>query len=208
MRALLLVDIQNDFMPGGTLAVGDGDAVVGVANKLSGLFDLVVATQDWHPARHASFASSHEGRGPGEVVDLDGMQQVLWPDHCVQNTPGASFHSGLDVAAIDLVVRKGTDARIDSYSAFFDNARMKETGLDGHLRRAGVTDLVVVGVATDYCVLFSALDARDLGYEVTVVTDGVRAVDLMPGDAERAFDRIREAGCVLAGSDEIEESGR
>lgn len=203
MRALLLVDIQNDFMPGGSLAVNEGDAVVPVANRLSASFELVVATQDWHPSEHASFASNHRGKRPGEEVDVDGIRQVLWPAHCVQNTPGASFHSGLDVTPIQLVVHKGVDPRVDSYSTFFDNARLRDTGLSAKLRDAGVTDIVLVGVATDYCVLYSALDARELGFGVTVISDGVRAVDLMPGDADRAFKRMREAGCIVLSESEL-----
>jgi nicotinamidase/pyrazinamidase len=152
VRSLLLVDLQNDFMPGGALAVADGDAVVGVANALMPRFSLVVASQDWHPADHGSFASAHPGGKPGDVVDLAGVEQVLWPDHCVQDAPGASFHSGLDVAGIDRVVRKGTDPAVDSYSAFFDNDRRRDTGLAAFLEKSGAEELVVLGLATDYCV--------------------------------------------------------
>ncbi len=152
MRALILVDIQNDFMPFGALPVPDGDAVVPVANALAPLFPLVVATQDWHPPGHGSFASAHPSAKPGDVTTLGGVEQVLWPDHCVQNMPGASFHSGLDVAYITHVVRKGVDPAIDSYSAFFDNDRRSSTGLSDLLERHGVHELVVLGLATDYCV--------------------------------------------------------
>lgn len=200
MRALLLIDIQNDFMPFGSLPVADGDAVVAIANVLAGRFELVVATQDWHPANHGSFASNHPGMRPGEVVELGGRPQVLWPDHCVQNTPGASFHSGLDVAAIDLVVRKGTDPAIDSYSGFFDNGHLKDTGLAKALRERGVNEVVLVGLATDYCVKFTALDARAEGFAVTVVTDGVRAVDLDAGDGDQALAEMASAGCRLTRS--------
>ncbi|MRS11799.1 MAG: bifunctional nicotinamidase/pyrazinamidase [Actinobacteria bacterium] len=197
MRALLLVDIQNDFCPGGALAVPDGDAVVAVANALIPRFSLVVATQDWHPAGHGSFASAHEGRAPGEVVELGGVQQVLWPDHCVQNSAGASLHSGLDVAGIDRVTRKGTDPGIDSYSAFFDNDHAKDTGLAAFLEERCATDLVVLGLATDYCVKFTVLDAAGLGFGVTVIADGCRAVDLSEGDGERAFAEMRSAGARI-----------
>lgn len=200
MRALLLVDVQNDFMPFGALPVVHGDEVVAVANTLAPLFDFVVASQDWHPADHGSFASNHPGRAPGDVIDLGGLEQVLWPDHCVQDTAGASFHSRLDVARIDAVVRKGTDPAIDSYSTFFDNAHRKDTGLNDLLRSKGVTSIVIMGLATDYCVLASALDARSAGLEVTVVRDGVRAVDLNPGDGEAALARMREAGCEIVTS--------
>lgn len=199
MRALVLVDVQNDFMPFGALPVPHGDEVVDVANRMMGQFDFVVATQDWHPADHGSFASAHDGREPGAVVDLGGVQQVLWPDHCVQGAPGASFHSSLDVASIQAVVRKGTDATIDSYSGFFDNGHLKATGLDELLRARGVTDIWLVGLATDYCVLATALDARGLGYGVSVVEAGVRAVDLSPGDGEAALEAMRAAGCDVLG---------
>ena len=197
MRALLLVDVQNDFMPGGTLPVPDGDAVVAVANALAPEFGFVVATQDWHPAGHSSFASSYPGRVPGDVIDLEGEQQVLWPDHCVQNTPGASLHSGLDVALIDHVVRKGTDPAIDSYSAFFDNLHRRDTGLLQLLGERGVDELFIVGLATDYCVRWTALDARAVGLGVAVVTDGVRAVEREPGDGAHALEEIRAAGCRI-----------
>lgn len=202
MRALLLVDIQNDFMPGGSLAVPGGDEVVSVANAMAPGFGFVVATQDWHPAGHASFASAHAGKAPGDVVPLDGIEQVLWPDHCVQDSPGASFHSRLDVSQIDLVVCKGVDPRIDSYSAFYDNRHLRDTGLAAALRERGVSEIWLVGVATDYCVLFTALDGRELGFEVVVVESGVRAVNLRPEDGRRALDRMREAGCRISSVEE------
>lgn len=196
MRALLLVDIQNDFMPFGALPVRDGDSVVAVANALGPAFSLVVATQDWHPTDHTSFASNHPGHVPGDVVTLpEGEEQVLWPDHCVQNTPGASFHSGLDVGLIDHVVHKGTDPAIDSYSAFFDNLHLRDTGLLDLLAMRGVDDLYIVGLTTDYCVRWTAHDARSFGMGVTVVVDGVRAVDLTDGDGDRAIEEMRAAGC-------------
>ncbi len=203
MNALVLVDIQNDFMPFGSLPVPDGDEVVEVANALARVFEIVVATQDWHPADHASFASNHEGRVSGETIELDGITQVLWPDHCVQNTPGASFHSGLDVAAIDLVVRKGSDRAIDSYSGFFDNGHLRDTGLAEALRSLGVDDVTLVGLATDYCVKYTALDARALGFRVSVVADGVRAVDLRPGDGAAAIDEMRSAGCRIVSAKDL-----
>jgi len=175
MRALLIIDVQNDFMPDGSLAVADGDAVVPVANALAAHFELVVASQDWHPAHHSSFASNHPGNAPGDIVQVDGIAQVLWPDHCVQHTPGASFHSALDVARIDAVIRKGTDPGIDSYSAFFDNGRRRDTGLADLLGNQGVEEVWLVGLATDYCVKWTALDARSVGLSVAVVTDGVLA---------------------------------
>lgn len=197
MTALLLVDLQNDFMPGGALAVPNGDEVVAVANRLAPRYELVVATQDWHPPNHGSFASNHPGKKPYDVVDLHGVQQTLWPDHCVQGTPGASFHSGLDIGPIDQVVRKGTDPAIDSYSTFFDNARRKETRLHDFLREQGVDNLDVMGLATDYCVLFSVLDARELSYEVRVLREGCRGIGLNKGDIDFAFRKMSEAGARL-----------
>jgi nicotinamidase/pyrazinamidase len=196
-RALILVDIQNDFMPFGALPVARGDEVVEVANRLMGTVDLVVATQDWHPGDHGSFASNHPGHAPGDVVELGGVPQVLWPDHCVQGSPGASFHSALEVARIDVVVRKGTDPAIDSYSGFFDNGHRKDTGMSALLHDHGVRDITLVGLATDYCVKYTALDAAEAGYIVTVVEDGVRAVDLNAGDGEAALQQMREAGCTV-----------
>lgn len=203
MEALIIVDVQNDFMPFGSLPVAAGDEVVPIANALLGAFSLVVATQDWHPVDHGSFASSHEGHAPGEVVRLGGVDQVLWPDHCVQGTPGASFHSALDVAGVNAVVRKGIDAGIDSYSAFFDNGQQRDTGLTALLRSRGVGSVTLLGLATDYCVFLSALDALAGGFKTTVVRDGCRAVDLSPGDGETAFEKMRGAGCTVMDSREI-----
>ncbi len=200
MRALLVVDLQNDFMPGGSLAVPDGDATVPVANALMPAFTLVVATQDWHPADHGSFAVNHPGHVPGDMVELGGVPQVLWPAHCVQGSNGADFHPDLRVVDIDRVVHKGTDPGIDSYSTFYDNARQKETGLDAFLKSHDVDELVILGLATDYCVLFSALDAIELGYAVTVVRDGCRGIDLAEGDSERAYEKMAAAGAAIVDS--------
>lgn len=198
MDALLLVDIQNDFLPGGTLAVPQGDWVVGVANRLMPRFELVVATKDWHPADHISFARNHPGRQPGDVVEVDGFAQVLWPVHCVQETPGAEFAAGLNVAGIHHVVEKGADPMIDSYGGFFDNERRRSTGLEDYLKQRGVRRVFIMGLATDYCVKFTALDAVDLGFETHLVLDGCRGVDLKPGDVERAVAEMKGSGvCVL-----------
>jgi nicotinamidase/pyrazinamidase len=204
MRALVLVDLQNDFMPGGALAVAGGDAAVAVANTLMPRFALVVATQDWHPADHGSFASNHAGHAPGDVIELGGVSQVLWPDHCVQQTPGASFHSALDVAGIDVVVRKGTDPAVDSYSGFFDNDGRTDTGLSELLNSHGVDELVVMGLATDYCVKATVLDAVGLGFGVTLITDGCRAVDVSPGDGDAALREMHAAGTRLVASDRLD----
>ena len=193
MRALILVDLQNDFMPGGALAVAEGHEVVPIANRTSPRFDVVVATQDWHPAGHGSFASSHIGMAPGDVIDLDGLSQVLWPDHCVQGTHGAQFVDGLNLEGVT-VFRKGTDPGIDSYSGFFDNGHRKATGLGDYLKERGVGEVFVLGVATDYCVRFTALDAVELGFQVTLIEDACRGVELMPGDVEGALAAMRAAG--------------
>ncbi len=192
--ALILVDLQNDFMPGGALAVADGDATVRVANALMPDYDLVIATQDWHPADHMSFAANHPANGPGELVQLDGLDQVLWPVHCVQGTAGASFHSALNVAGIHEVIRKGSDRRVDSYSGFFDNGKRKSTGLSDLARSHGIETVHVMGLATDYCVKFTALDALHEGFDVRLIVAGCRGVNLAPGDAQRAVDDMLEAG--------------
>jgi nicotinamidase/pyrazinamidase len=194
MRALILVDLQNDFMPGGALAVADGDQTIEVANGLMGKVDLVVATQDWHPQNHGSFITGHAGRHVGELVELGGLPQVIWPVHCVQDTRGAALHSDLDKAGIYEIFYMGTDARIDSYSGFFDNGKLKATRLGDLLKERGVTQVFVLGLATDYCVKFTALDAVALGFETFLVEDGCRAVNLNPGDGDRAISEMKDAG--------------
>src|SRR4051812_1540671 len=165
MNALILVDLQNDFVPGGALAVPEGDSIIPLINQLQPRFDIVIATQDWHPADHGSFAANHPGRRVHEVIDLAGLPQVLWPVHCVQNTPGAALVSSLDTSRIARVFQKGTDPAIDSYSGFFDNGHRKSTGLGDFLRDQGVKRVYVCGLATDYCVEFTALDAKQLGFD-------------------------------------------
>lgn len=197
MQALLLIDIQNDFLPGGALAVPAGDEVVPVANRLVKEYELVVATQDWHPAGHESFADQHPGKRVGEVIELDGLDQVLWPRHCVQNTWGAEFARTLNKTGIHHVIQKGTDCRIDSYSGFFDNARRHKTGLEDYLRARGVDTVHVMGLATDYCVKATALDAVELGFHVVLLTAGIRGVDLQPGDSQRAIEHMRAAGVAF-----------
>jgi len=197
MKALLLIDIQNDFLPGGALAVPHGDDVVPVANRQMPAYELVVATQDWHPADHLSFASQHRGRRVGELVELGGLPQILWPDHCVQGTSGAEFAPQLNRAAIAHVVQKGTDRAIDSYSGFFDNARRKATGLESLLRQRSVNEIDVLGLATDYCVRATVLDAVSLGFHSTLLTAGCRGVELKPGDCQRAIDEMRAAGVQI-----------
>jgi len=200
MGALIVVDIQNDFLPGGALAVPHGDEVIAVANALMPVFRRVVATQDWHPPRHGSFAVMHPGRSPGELVTLGGAAQVLWPVHCVEGTHGAAFARELDAGRLDAVVRKGMDPEIDSYSGFFDNDRKRATGLAEKLRALGESELWVLGLATDYCVKATALDALRLGFRVALVVDGCRAVDLQAGDGARAIAEMQAAGVTLVTS--------
>ena len=194
MKTLILVDIQNDFVPGGALAVTNGDEVVSVANQLMHKFDLVIATQDWHPAAHGSFASQHEGVQIGDLFSLNGIQQIAWPDHCVQETNGAEFVAGLTFEAVDHVVQKGTDCQIDSYSGFFDNDGRSSTGMEDLLKKHGVTEVSVMGLATDYCVKFTALDAVKLGFETKLILPGCRGVELKPGDVVAAIAQMRASG--------------
>lgn len=194
MHALLIIDVQNDFCPGGALAVAGGDEIVDGINALMTDFDAVVLTQDWHPAGHSSFASSHQAE-PFSLTDMPYGPQVLWPDHCVQGTDGAAFHNDLRTGA-DLIIRKGYNPDIDSYSAFFENDKTTPTGLDGYLKTRGVTAVTLVGLATDYCVAYSALDAAKLGFDVTVRLDLCRAID-MDGSLVAALDQMRAAGVSL-----------
>ena len=205
MNALILVDIQNDFVPGGALAVPEGDAVVDVCNRISPRFDLVVATQDWHPADHGSFAASHPGRKVGEVIDLNGLRQILWPVHCVQNTYGAQFVAGLDVSRVERVFQKGTDPEIDSYSGFFDNGHRKSTGLGDYLKARGVDAVYVAGLATDYCVKFTALDAKQFGFDTYLIEDATRGVNLKPDDVKNAIDQMKKAGVHVMQSQSIDQ---
>ncbi|MCZ6651671.1 MAG: bifunctional nicotinamidase/pyrazinamidase [Planctomycetota bacterium] len=201
MKALVLVDLQNDFLPAGALPVPDGDQVIPLANQIQQRFDLVVATQDWHPSNHASFAAIHPGKMPGDVVDLDGLQQTLWPVHCVQDTVGSAFAPGLDISRVRKIFRKGTDPGIDSYSGFFDNGHRKSTGLDFYLKQAGVTETFVLGLATDYCVKFTALDALELGFATYVLVDACRGVDLQTGDVAAALHDMATAGVQIITGD-------
>lgn len=197
MRALIVIDIQNDFCPGGALAVTGGDAIVAQVNDMMAQFDAVVLTQDWHPAGHSSFASSHPGKAPFGTTEMPYGTQVLWPDHCVIGTGGAAFHPALNGDRADLVLRKGFRPGIDSYSAFFENDRKTPTGLEGYLRTRGIEDLTLVGLATDFCVNYSAIDAATLGFRVTVAQEACRAIDL-DGSLSAALDGMRAAGVTLA----------
>ncbi len=203
MKALILIDLQNDFMPGGALAVPGGDEVVATANRMVRRFEHVVATQDWHPADHHSFASQHPGKSPGDIIELDGLPQTLWPDHCVQETAGADLHRGLDISRVEAFIQKGSDCLLDSYSAFFDNAHRRETGLHEHLKSAGVDEVYLMGLATDYCVRFSALDAVGLGLRTHVIRDGCRGIELEPGAISRAWKEMAAAGIDVASEDAL-----
>lgn len=194
-HALIVVDVQNDFCPGGALAVPGGDEIVAHINAMMAEFDTVILTQDWHPEGHSSFASGHDGKSPFETTDMHYGPQVLWPDHCVQGTEGAEFHPDLKTHA-DLVIRKGFRSGIDSYSAFFENDQKTPTGLEGYLKSRGITKLTLVGLATDFCVHFSAVDAARLGFDVTVRMDACRAID-MDGSLAAAKAAMRDAGVAL-----------
>ena len=193
--ALVVVDVQNDFCPGGALEVPDGDAVVAAINRIAPRFSTRILTQDWHPPGHRSFASSHPGRAPFETTELSYGEQVLWPDHCVQGTAGAAFHPGLATDGADLVLRKGFRPGIDSYSAFYENDRRTSTGLTGYLRARGISRLFFAGLATDFCVAYSAIDGAREGFEAAVVEDGCRGIDL-GGSLAAAWEQMAAANVV------------
>ena len=194
--ALIVIDVQNDFCPGGQLAVAEGDQVVSPINQMIKRANMVVATQDWHPAGHTSFASRHDGRSPFETIEVSYGPQTLWPDHCIQGTDGAAFHPELHIDAAQMIIRKGFRAAVDSYSAFFENDKVTVTGLHGYLQNRGIRKVVMAGLATDYCVAYSALDAARLGYEVQVVLPACRAIDL-DGSMAAAAQQMTAAGVGL-----------
>lgn len=202
MKALIIVDVQNDFLPGGALAVPQGDEVIEPINQLAARFPILIATQDWHPEHHGSFAANHPGKEVGDIVELNGLQQRLWPVHCVQGTPGAEFHPGLENIRAAHIVRKGTDAQVDSYSGFFDNNRQKSTGLAELLKQLGVSTVYIVGLATDYCVKFTALDAVQLGLRTYVIPEACRGVNLQPDDSDHALAEMQAAGVELISLDD------
>lgn len=204
MTALIIVDLQNDFLPTGTLPVPDGDLIIPIINKISKnkKFDTIVATKDWHPKNHGSFASQYN-KNVGDHIILDGVEQILWPDHCVQNTSGSEFPDNLDTQNIDKIVFKGTDRLIDSYGAFFDNARKKETELEDYLKANKIDKIFICGLATDYCVKHSVLDAIDLGFDTYVVVDACRGVDLVKGDSQRALRAMEQAGAKMIKSSQL-----
>lgn len=194
--ALLIIDLQSDFLPGGSLAVTDGDQIIPIINKLQGAYDLIVATQDWHPANHGSFASQHSGKKVFEMAELGGLPQVLWPDHCVQGSFGAKLNSALNQKRIAAIFRKGMDPEIDSYSAFFDNGHRKATGLEGYLKGLGVDEVHVCGLAADYCVFSSAMDALSLGFKVAIIDKATKAIS-PEGYQKAKQDLISSGGKVI-----------
>lgn len=197
MKALLLIDIQNDFVEGGSLAVPGGNEIINLVNDLQTQYQLIIATQDWHPHNHASFATNHLGHKAGEVIELEGLDQVLWPVHCVQASEGAAFAPSLNMENVERIFYKGTDPHIDSYSGFFDNGHRKDTGLGSYLKEEGVHAVDIVGLATDYCVKFSALDAVQLGFDTTVIATACRGVNLQIGDVAAAYETMRSQGVKI-----------
>jgi nicotinamidase/pyrazinamidase len=207
MTAFVVVDLQNDFFPGGALGVKNGDQILPVINKLlKQPFDLIIGTKDWHPQNHGSFAETH-GKKVGEVIDLNGLQQILWPTHCVQGTRGAEFSDQWDHDKVERVFYKGTDPDIDSYSAFYDNGHRKSTGLHEYLQSKAIKEIYIAGLASDYCVKYSVLDALKLGYSVYVVIDGCKPVNLAADDEEKAMQEMLQAGANLIHSHELNQSG-
>lgn len=197
MKALLIVDVQNDFIPGGTLAVSGGDTIVPIINDIQEKFDFIVATQDWHPADHGSFASNHPEKSIGEFVLLQGVNQILWPDHCVQGSLGGEFHPDLNRDKWKPVFQKGTQCEVDSYSGFFDNNKQGDTGLSSFLKENGVREIFVCGLAADYCVKFTVLDGISEGFKTHLFVDATKAVNLQTEDFERAISEMENAGAVM-----------
>jgi len=202
MKALLVVDIQYDFCPGGALAVPDGDAIIPAVNNLIDHFDVIIQTQDWHPAGHSSFASSHKGKDPFDTIEMDYGTQVLWPDHCVQGSKGAEFHNDLNTLKSQVIIRKGFRKAIDSYSTFFENDQETATGLTGYLKQRGITDLYAVGLATDFCVKWSILDGIDEGFNMHIVEDAVKGIDLN-GSLDEAWYEMKNKGVKITQSKDI-----
>jgi nicotinamidase/pyrazinamidase len=204
-NALIMTDIQLDFCPGGALAVNEGDQIIPVVNAIAAKFDKIIATQDWHPADHLSFAANHPGKNIHDMVELGDVPQVLWPTHCVQGAPGAGFHPDLDLRPIDLIVRKGTNRHIDSYSAFMENDKKTQTGLEGFLKGLGISQLFFTGLATDYCVFYSALDAVNLGFDVFVILDACRGVNVPENNVKNAEKEMARQGVTLIQSGELSQ---
>lgn len=201
-KALILVDIQNDFCPNGALAVNDGDKIIPIVNSIMNKFEYIIATQDWHPIDHISFASNNK-KNIGELIELNGQSQVMWPNHCIQNTKGAEFVETLNTEKITKIFQKGTDKNVDSYSGFFDNDHKSETGLNDYLKSQEIHELYITGLATDYCVKYTVIDALNLGYKVNLVIDAVRGVNINPNDVENSIKEMESLGAKIIKSSEI-----
>lgn len=197
MKALIIVDVQNDFIPGGALAVRDGDKIVPIINELQSKFDFIVATQDWHPSNHGSFADNHEGKNIGEFIDLNDVNQILWPVHCVQRSHGAEFQKNLNRDKWKAVFQKGTNPLVDSYSGFFDNNKQGDTGLSAYLKSHAVDEVYICGLATDYCVKFTVLDSLSEGFKTYLVSDATKAVNIDPNDFDLALEEMNAAGAAI-----------
>lgn len=205
MNALLIVDVQNDFLPGGNLPVPGGDQIIPIINNLQKKFHLIVASRDWHPANHGSFASNHKGQKPGDITELNGLEQILWPDHCIQGSPGAELSPLLNQNFIQRIVFKGSNPGVDSYSAFFDNGHKIETELHNYLQKKGVKRLFVTGLAADVCVWFTVKDALQLGYKTFLVTDATKGVNMNPDDMQKALEDMKQKGAILISSEQVED---
>lgn len=203
-KALILIDLQNDFFPGGALGIPLAETVIPIANRLQEYFSLIVATKDWHPLQHKSFAVNHPGKKVFDLIELQGLPQVLWPSHCVQNSWGSEFHPKLKTDKINKIIYKGTDNEIDSYSGFFDNAHRKETGLDAFLKTQGVKEVYIMGLATDYCVQYSVIDAAKLGYKTFLIEDGCCGIEKNPGDIEKSKQNMLDAAAFIINSQNLE----
>lgn len=202
-KALLVVDVQNDFCPGGSLAIKQGDEIIPVINKLMTKFPLVIGTQDWHPANHLSFAANHKGKKPLNIINLQGIEQVLWPNHCVQGSRGADFHHQLNTVGFNLIIRKGSNPQLDSYSAFYENDKKTQTGLSGYLKGLTISQLYLCGLAMDYCVFYSAMDAVNQGFSVFVIEDACRGVDFPTGSMRKALQTMQQSGIHIINSKEV-----
>ncbi len=202
-RALIIIDVQNDFCPGGSLAVTGGDEIIPTINKLSGKFERIIATQDWHPHNHMSFAVNHPGKKDFDVIDYNGTKQVLWPEHCVWGTRGAEFHPDLDIKNVNLIIRKGSNPWIDSYSAFRENDKKTITGLEGYLKNLQIKENYLCGLALDYCVFSSTMDSRELGFETYVIIDATRGIDSPEGSIDRSLEEMRKKGIRIINSDKL-----
>jgi nicotinamidase/pyrazinamidase len=202
-KALIIIDVQNDFCPGGSLAVPGGDEIIPTINKLNGKFERIIATQDWHPHNHMSFAVNHPEKKDFDIIDYDGIKQVLWPEHCIFGTKGADFHPELDIKNVNLIIRKGSNPWIDSYSAFRENDKKTITGLEGYLKNLQIKEIYLCGLALDYCVFYSAMDSRELGFGTYVIIDATKGIDSPEGSIDRAFEEMRKKGIKIINSDKF-----